>query len=176
MDQIKQKFMIQSGYIGFYHIPDLVEREMIHQYLEKTFPDIKKASLICPAFSIITKMYARCYQCQKVIEVSYKRGYEENNKDEFYFGQCCDFIHWEPNFDDQVDGVWSRTYSNIIAFGDYFKGYTNKSSITKFDAKEDHIIKIMKDKVLMKELAPTYQMNRSDIGIYLTGSRPTVNY
>lgn len=98
------------------------ERKIIYQYLEKEYPKLNKTgfySKLWPASIYAT--IKKCNFCNKGVMLSYSFGCMENNRDEYWSGECksCEErIIFEPNYDDH-DGIRRLRENNVIVIGNY---------------------------------------------------------
>jgi hypothetical protein len=100
------------------------ERKIIHQYLDREYPNLNKTSLRLKCFnSERIHTFIRCYECDyKSVPIdNYHCGFLDNNIDEWRSGDCpkCRaHISFEPNYDnwDDVRIVWKNNMPNRVIF------------------------------------------------------------
>lgn len=121
------------------------DRKYYHSYMEQNYPDIYKTSLKCNYFGKgdIIMHFKECFECEykKVLLNKSYPGYLENNRDASIYGTCprCDTItEFESGYDDYDDEGLSYVHeNNIIAIGQYFKGYCKPSRAGYIEKKLD---------------------------------------
>lgn len=149
-------------------IPDKEERQLIHQYLEMKYPQMKKSSLRLENF--YSELYGKCYECDHLVLVTCHQGSMKNNQDEYASGTCdyCGsnyFYEWHYDDDHEYKPY---PVNNVIAIGDYFDHYTKSCYHTRancFDVKEC-VHSINKYQIFIVN-APTNQLRKTKLGAYI---------
>lgn len=126
---------IDSKKLYVLYVPISKDRRIIHQYLEKFYPHVRKIGLTCDCFPIKETCISICYECNIPIEMEYHTGIMDNNIDEYYSASCdkCGnhFTH-ECSYDSYSSECFSKTDSNVIVIGNYIN-YNNKITRTTED-------------------------------------------
>ena len=147
------------------------EREVLHQFLDANYPNLKKFSVRCKRLEVdCVAILVKCYECDKPIPVNYHDGYMENNQDEYYSGYCNDCeisINWECNFDDDEDVIRIIRKKKMFVFGDYTFNQQVIKYIEKGDHEKNEIIEILKDKHIYEVARPEPLLSDKQIGWYL---------
>ena len=133
-------------------IIDTQKRKLAHQYLDRKV--FKTSMVVEKYFRQKRRLYRKCWQCEKTINVSeYRKGVLPNNKDEYYWGWCdnCDgSVIYEPNYDvyDEVRVV--RANNAII------KDVNKEQFIHMLTEETYFILDAPKDKLLSKKKLRVY--------------------
>jgi len=127
-------FEIPKGHIRVFPIKDKKDRKKFYRFIENNYPSTKKTSFHCSCFpsnEIVT--YKKCWNCYyKWIPMNYHRGFLEGNHDEWFSGDCpkCGQDNqWECEDGREGFGIKHISPNNVVAIGDYFKGYMEKRNI-----------------------------------------------
>lgn len=156
-------------------LPNAEDRKLLHQFLENIYPALPKTSLRCEFFPTKeSRCYKECDYCeQKMIKMEYQLGIEPNNIDESYSATCptCgENLWWECNYESS-DYVIYVEHNNIVAFGDYYKGFTKSNRIDKIesinDIQECKIIQILKNNKIFNIKNPENSLNKKRLNDYL---------
>lgn len=157
-DIINQTFNVPNDKIRIIHFLDAKDRKILHQYIENNYPKICKTSLYCKKFSSeIRCRLKECNECgYEKVELKYNHpGYDPYGIDESFVGRCpkCDSgSYFYPHYEDYdlIKIIWQN---NIIALGNYFKGYAKPKHACIANVTDEEIIRILSK-------AKVYEINR----------------
>ena len=148
------------------------DRSEMHQFLEKEFPYMPKTSLYIATFDADVKhRYVLCWNCdyRRVNIDEYHHGYEGSNIDEYRSGVCpkCDeLVIFECNYDNR-DNLIYVYYNNVIAIGDYFKGYANRKKFKKLSGTVNDRVYIPDPEVCYIIPRPEKLLTKRELGGYI---------
>ena len=135
MDVIVEKLNNDKHLIFALPCEQSENRLLLHQYLENTYPNLKKTSLMSKIYYGGFFMTLKtCYECdyKRVPLNKYHYGSMESNVDECRSGFCpkCDKLNiWEPNYDDW-DDIIKLESNNMIIMGDFITNKRPSHAIT----------------------------------------------
>ena len=142
-------------------------RKIIHQYLENTFPNIKKTSLKSKLFQMEHHtMLNKCNNCDyKKVKMNYNFGFSDNNIDQHYSGICkkCNENNiWNCDYGNN-DNVVILYNNNIIVIGDYLKNW-NKPKYAKSNIiPSDEFNAAILNKEIYQISSPNQILNRNKL-------------
>lgn len=171
MEIIEKIKSLKLGEIAVLPILAHNDRKLVHNYFDTHHPNIHHAGLRIDKFpSEPDRAVKKCPRCDvKYVEMTYSLGFMKNNRDEYYTGEChvcgC-YVMYEPNDDDPYYAGFRHIIpNNSIAFGNYFKSYTNCSKKQMVNFEEiQHIFKNLKIYITNK---PKFSPRRSKLGNFL---------
>lgn len=112
---------------------DEEERHIVYNYMSTVYPKLNKSILRVNSLDSeimhFRPKHADCYHCDngRGKLTNYNYGSLPNNKDEYYSGLCNECgrnVYFEPNYDMPKE----VRRNNVIAFGNWFKGYNTEKN------------------------------------------------
>ena len=167
---INSIFSVADGKIRFISLKN-EERKILHQYLDKNFPHLRKASVHCKKFGNDGyRTYIRC--CRTLVLMKYHYGKMTNNKDEHYSGTCSNCeedITWECNYYDYDDVVKKPIKHKMFVFGDY--NFQNTRHIVEGEVSTETVTQLLKDKTVYEILAPKSGLSSTQLAFHIYWSQ-----
>lgn len=117
-------------------------RELLHRYLEQHWAKLGVRSFQHTGLPCEESTYRQCYECDKWVEVEYHKGFEENNKDECYVGECdeCrETILWEPNYVDDYESTRYGKRGNALIIGLALNGMKRKVHVNHTEVTNEEV-------------------------------------
>lgn len=161
-------FKCQPGKIKIIVLVESEKRKQLHQYLEQNYPQLNKSSLKVKIFNSERShlRFKNCYECgnKRVHLNKYNYGVCPSNIDEYWSGicnKCYTSSYFEPNYDCQ-DDLFTIWKNNVIAIGDYFKGYQRRFFHESGDISQKDIENILIDVETYQVDPPPTQLNKME--------------
>lgn len=152
-------------------VVDTQKRKLAHQYLDgKVF---KTSMVVEKYFRQKRRLYRKCWQCAKTINVSeYRKGVLPNNKDEYYWGWCdnCNgSVIYEPNYDG-YDEVKVIRANNAIVIGKCFQYWHSPNHATIKNVNKEQFIQMLVDGIYFILDAPKDKLlSKKKLRVYING-------
>ena len=173
---LKRAFNVERNKIRIIHMINETERQIVYDYLTTVYPKLPKTILLINSLDSkprsVMPRYMQCSHCNEGrARPTYYYGILENNKDEYYAGNCnrCgDRVEYEPNYDDPDDFYKIIRCKNVIVIGNWFKGYNDKLAINFTTLCKERVAEILSRQKMYEVTAPDNNLlSRLDVCHYI---------
>lgn len=120
------------------------KRSILHTFLNENYPEIGHIGILLHHAPYEGSILMKCYQCSKLVPMTYHYGIMDNNEGEYYSGWCEECQHnlsWDWYYDDNDDDVIRMVRNNALCIGKTIQ-IGKPSTVNTINASGEKVTKI----------------------------------